>query len=232
MAAPQEIIEVDRTPKASRESRWSADLPDDRNYIAVSGNMGTGKSSLVEFLCQQWDFQPFFEPNAGNPYLEDFYADMSRWSFHSQVHFLTAKFKLHLEMDESPHDVIQDRTIWEDAEIFAENLLQRGRMSEREYETYRQLYESIQDRIRAPDLMLYLHCPVETIQKRIEIRGREMEKDVPEGYLAQLQGLYEDWIDSYSLSPIVIIPTHKLDYMTNLVERHDIIKTIEKYIAA
>jgi deoxyadenosine/deoxycytidine kinase len=230
MASTPDIIEVDRTAEAARQRRYRSSLPEDRKYIAVSGNMGSGKSSLVEFLCQQWDIKPFFEPNEDNPYLEDFYGDMQRWSFHSQVHFLTAKFKLHLELDTHPQDVIQDRTIWEDAEIFAENLYLKGRMSDREYETYRQLYESIQDQIQPPDLMLYLRCPVSTVKKRIAMRGRDMEKDIPEAYLKRLQELYEDWIADYSLSPVVIIPTHKLDYMTNLIDYHDIVTTIEKYL--
>jgi len=230
MATPPDIIEVDRTAEAARERRYRSSLPDDRKYIAVSGNMGSGKSSLVEFLCNHWDIKPFFEPNEDNPYLEDFYEDMQRWSFHSQVHFLTAKFKLHLELDTHPQDVIQDRTLWEDAEIFAESLYQQGRISDREYRTYRQLYESIRDQIQPPDLMLYLRCPVSTVRKRIAMRGRDMEKDIPDDYLERLHDLYEDWIADYSLSPVVIIPTHKLDYITNLVDYHDIVTTIEKYL--
>ena len=230
MATVPEIVEVDRTTEATRERRYPSSLPDDRKYIAVSGNMGAGKSSLVEFLGQQWDIKPFFEPNEENPYLEDFYSDMERWSFHSQIHFLTAKFRLHQELDTHPQDVIQDRTLWEDAEIFAENLRVQERMSDREYRTYRQLYEAIRDQIEPPDLMLYLRCPVSTVKKRIAMRGREMEKDIPEDYLHRLHDLYEDWIADYSLSPLVIIPTHKLDYITNLVDCHDIITTIEKYL--
>jgi deoxyadenosine/deoxycytidine kinase len=231
MSNEPKIIEVDRTPKAARSRRRKRpDERPDRKYIAVSGNIGSGKSSLVEFLCQHWQIKPFFEPNEENPYLEDFYDDMSRWSFHSQIHFLTAKFKLHLELDAASQDVIQDRTIWEDAEIFAEHLYRQGEMSDREYDTYRQLYESIQHQIRAPDLMLYLRCPVSTVRKRIEMRGREMEQDIPADYLERLQGLYEDWIDDYELSPVVIVPTDEMDYITNLVDCHDLLTTIEKYV--
>jgi len=230
MTTAPDITEVDPTPDAAEPGPELTTPPEDRSYIAVSGNMGSGKSSLVEFLCQQLGIEPFFEPNEDNPYLADFYDDMERWSFHSQIHFLTAKFQVHLELDAHPQDVIQDRTIWEDAEIFAENLYQRGRMSEREYGTYRQLYESIRDRIQPPDLMLYLRCPVSTVQQRIAVRGREMEQDVPEEYLQQLHDLYENWIEDYSLSPVVIVPTHKLDYITNLVDCHDMVKTVEKYL--
>jgi deoxyadenosine/deoxycytidine kinase len=231
MSSPPEIIEVDRTSETDdEEPPFHGSPPDDRRYIAVSGNMGAGKSSLVEFLCQQWDIKPFFEPNEENPYLEDFYGDMERWSFHSQVHFLTAKFRLHQQLDRHPQDVIQDRTLWEDAEIFAENLYVQDRMAEREYETYRHLYESVRHQIQPPDLMLYLRCPVSTVKKRIAMRGRQMEQDIPTEYLERLHRLYEEWIADYSLSPVLIIPTDKLDYITNLVDTHHIVTTIEKYL--
>ncbi len=201
-----------------------------RKYIAVAGNIGAGKSSIVEFLCRQYDIQPFFEPNEQNPYLKDFYGDMKRWSFHSQVYFLAAKFKLHQELDQLSYSVVQDRTIWEDAEIFAENLYRQKNMSKRDYLTYRTLYESIRDQVRPPDLMLYMRCPVSTVTKRIAERGRKMEKDIPLNYLRRLHRLYEDWIDNYDLSPLVVIPTNKLDYATDLVDQLDILKTIEKYL--
>ncbi|MFU8802830.1 MAG: deoxynucleoside kinase [Bradymonadaceae bacterium] len=221
---PRQIIEVDRRG-ASQGSNVSR-----RKYIAVAGNIGAGKSSMVDFLCQRYDIQPFFEPNDENPYLEDFYGDMKAWSFASQIYFLTAKFRLHLELDATPHNVIQDRTIWEDAEIFAENLYRKKLMTARDYQTYRQLYEAIHDQIQHPDLMIYLRCPIRTVRKRIAIRGREMEQNIPIAYLRQLHRLYEDWIGNYSISPVVIIPTNKLDYLTDLVDCHDIMRTIEKYL--
>jgi deoxyadenosine/deoxycytidine kinase len=228
---PYDIIELDRServpgqaPKAPRPE------PVVRKYIAVSGTIGAGKSTMVDFLCQRYDLTPFFEPNEQNPYLEDFYKDMKRWSLESQMYFLAAKFKLHMELESKPLSVLQDRTIWEDAEIFAENLFQQGTMSERDYRTYRLLYESMRAQIRPPDLMIYLRCPVRTVRKRIAMRGREMESNIPTAYLKRLHTLYENWIASYTLSPIVIIPTDKLDYMTNLVDRHDIMTTIEKYL--
>jgi deoxyadenosine/deoxycytidine kinase len=225
------IIELDPTngdcPSAPLEPpRHSPD----RKYIAVSGNIGAGKSSIVEFLCDRYDIRPFFEPNDENPYLADFYGDMERWSFQSQVYFLSAKFRLHQELDRYSHSVVQDRTIWEDAEIFAENLYRQKNMDERDYRTYRLLYESIRDKIRPPDVMIYLRCPVRTVRKRIAMRGREMEQDIPTKYLRRLHRLYEGWIENYDLSPLVIIPTNKIDYMTDLVDQHDILKTIEKYL--
>ncbi len=231
---PRQIIEVDRSRPAAREQSAEAfEIPrrdPSRRYIAVAGTIGAGKSSLVEFLCEHYDIKPFFEPNEQNPYLADFYDDMEQWSFASQIYFLTAKFRLHLELDATHQNVIQDRTIWEDAEIFAENLNQNGLMDDRDYETYRRLYESVRTQIQPPDLMIYLRCSIDAVKKRIAMRGRDMEQDIPTDYLSELHTLYEDWIESYSLSPLVIIPTDELDYVTDLVDCHDILTTIEKYL--
>ena len=231
---PRQIIEVDRSRTAPREqSMASLKTPQrdpSRRYIAVAGTIGAGKSSLVEFLCQRYDIKPFFEPNEQNPYLADFYDDMEQWSFASQIYFLTAKFRLHLELDATDNNVIQDRTIWEDAEIFAQNLYRQGLMDDRDYRTYRLLYESVQTQIQPPDLMIYLRCPIEAVQKRIATRGRQMEQNIPRAYLRRLHTLYEDWIENYDLSPLVIIPSHKLDYVTDLVDCHHILTTIEKYL--
>lgn len=235
---PRQIIELDRSIRPANSTdcgvqnslQPTAERKEGRRYIAVAGNIGSGKSSLVDFLCQRYDIQPFFEPNDENPYLEDFYKDMKAWSFASQIYFLSAKFKLHLELDATSHNVLQDRTIWEDAEIFAENLYRRRLMSKRDYNTYRQLYEAIQQQIQPPDLMIYLRCPISTVRKRIAIRGRQMEQNIPVPYLRRLHHLYEGWIANYSLSPLVIVPSHKIDYLTDLVDCHDIMTTIEKYL--
>ncbi len=230
----RQIIEVDRTRQAARDKSlpaWQvADRDPSRRYIAVAGNIGAGKSSLVEFLCHRYDIKPFFEPNEENPYLEDFYGDMKKWSFASQIYFLTAKFRLHLELDATKFNVIQDRTIWEDAEIFAENLYLTGKMDERDYQTYRGLYDAVKTQIQPPDLMIYLRCPVKAVRKRIRSRGREMEKNIPIAYLRRLHKLYEGWIEDYRLSPLVIVPSHNLDYVTDLVDCHNILTTIEKYL--
>jgi deoxyadenosine/deoxycytidine kinase len=219
----REIIEIDSTASVSTQPR-------EHRYVAVAGTIGSGKSSIVDFLAQKYGLVPFFEPNEGNPYLEDFYGDMKAWAFHSQIYFLSAKFQLHQELDQLTHSVVQDRTIWEDAEIFAENLYRQKIMSERDYRTYRLLYESVQHQVRPPDLMLYMRCPVTTVKKRIAQRGRQMERDIPTAYLKRLHALYDSWIENYTLSPVVIIPTNKLDYMTDLVDQHDILTTIEKYL--
>lgn len=225
---PYAIIELDRS--GPNRGRMSRPAPAVDKYIAVAGTIGAGKSSLVDFLSTRYGLTPYFEPNEANPYLEDFYEDMGRWAFNSQAYFLAAKFKLHKELEAQSAKVVQDRTIWEDAEIFAKNLHATGAMSDRDWRTYRMMYEAVREQIRPPDLMIYLRCPVRAVRQRIALRGRQMEQDIPLAYLKRLQSLYEDWIARYALSPLVIIPTDKLDYLTNIVDQHDIMTTLEKYL--
>ena len=208
-----------------------------RTYIAVAGNIGAGKSTLVDWLCKTYGIQPFFEPNEANPYLEDFYDDMLKWGFHSQVFFLSHKFRIHQELDAAlrgtaeQRAVVQDRTIYEDAEIFAAALHAMGNMTKRDYQTYRELYETICHSLKPPDLMIYLRCPLKTLKKRIKLRGRAMEQDIPSAYLKRLDGLYEAWFDRYPHERLVI-DTGKLDYLSDLVDRLDVMKQIERYLPA
>lgn len=189
--------------------------------------MGVGKSTMVDFLSRTYDIHPFYEPDEDNPYLADFYQDMTRWSFHSQLYFLSNKFRLHQELDQAPSVVVLDRTIFEDAEIFATALHDMHRMDDRDWQTYRKFYESILDAIKPPDLMIYLRCSMRTLRKRIKLRGREMEQDVPLAYLKRLDGLYEKWIASYSMSDVLVLDTDNLDYIHDLVHRLDIMERIE-----
>ena len=201
-----------------------------RKFIAVAGNIGAGTTELVHFLCKRYGLKPFFEPNDGNPYLEDFYKDMKAWGFHSQVYFLTHKLRLHRQMMADPATVVQDRTIYEDAEIFARNLHEQGHISDRDFQMYRELYETVAQVLTPPDLMIYLRCPVQTLKQRIRLRGRAMEKDIPTLYLKRLNALYEEWFDNYKMSPVLVLPTDKLDYLTNLVDRVDLFRQIEKHL--
>jgi len=210
--------------------RFCADSGKGRIYIAVAGNIGAGKSTLVDFLCRTYGVQPFFEPNEGNPYLPDFYADMKRWSFHSQVYFLSHKFRIHQDLDETPGVVVQDRTIFEDAEIFARALYEAGHMNERDYSTYRELYRSICRSLQPPDLMIYLRSSIRTLRRRIKIRGRAMEQDIPVGYLTRLQTLYAEWIGNYESGELLTLETDRLDYITDLVDRLDVMQRIEAYL--
>lgn len=198
-----------------------------RRSIAIAGNIGTGKSTLVEFLARTYDIQPFYEPNDDNPYLPDFYQDMRRWAFHSQIYFLSNKFRLHQDLDRAEGVVALDRTIFEDAEIFATALYQMGRMDERDWETYKDFYDVILQAIKPPDLMIYLRCSMRGLRRRIKLRGREMEQDIPLSYLKRLDKLYEAWIAQYSMSEVLVLETDKLDYANDLMHQLDVMERVE-----
>lgn len=209
-------------------------MPDDtgavRKTIAIAGMMGSGKSTLVEFLSRAYGIQPFYEPNDENPYLPDFYRDMRRWAFHSQLYFLSSKFRLHQELDRTPGVSILDRTIFEDAEVFATALRDMRHIDKRDWETYRGFYEAILEAIEPPDLMIYLRCSMRTLRRRIRVRGREMEQDVPLSYLRRLQGLYDRWIGDYRTSRVLVLESDKLDYVNDLMHRLDVMEQIEKLL--
>jgi deoxyadenosine/deoxycytidine kinase len=198
-----------------------------RKTIAIAGNMGSGKSTLVGFLSRTYGIAPFYEPNDQNPYLPDFYENMRRWAFHSQVYFLSNKFRLHQQLDRTPGVSILDRTIFEDAEVFATALREMRRIDKRDWATYRDLYEAILEAIRPPDLMIYLRCSMRTLRKRIRLRGRAMERDVPLSYLKRLERLYEHWIASYRMSDVLLLETDQLDYESDLMYRLDVMQRIE-----
>jgi deoxyadenosine/deoxycytidine kinase len=198
-----------------------------KRSIAIAGNMGSGKSTLVDFLSRTYDVTPFYEPNDENPYLADFYKDMRSWAFQSQLYFLSNKFRLHQELDRQPGVVALDRTIFEDAEIFATALYQMRKISKRDWETYQAFYGAILDAIRPPDLMIYLRCSMRTLRQRIRLRGRRMEQDVPLSYLKRLERLYDAWIESYEMSDVLVLETDNLDYIHDLVHRLDVMQRIE-----
>ncbi len=192
--------------------------------------MGAGKSTLVDFLQVRFGVTPYFEPNDENPYLTSFYADMKRWAFASQIYFLQRKFALHLELEGEDGVVVQDRSIYEDAMIFARNLHRMKILTKRDWETYLGLYDSIRQRLKPPDLLIYLKCSVRTVRKRIRLRARPEEQDVPLSYVRRLNSLYNQWFADYTLSPTVVIETDRLDYVSNLVDRIDLLDTIGSYL--
>jgi len=198
-----------------------------KNSIAIAGNMGAGKSTLVDFLARTYGVVPFYEPNDENPYLADFYKDMKGWAFQSQLYFLANKFRLHQELDRQPGVVALDRTIFEDAEVFATALHQMRKISKRDWQTYQSFYNAILDAIRPPDLMIYLRCSMRTLRQRIRLRGRAMERDVPHAYLKRLDRLYDEWIASYDMSDVLVLETDELDYIHDLVHRLDVMERIE-----
>ena len=181
--------------------------------IAVAGNMGVGKSTLTRLLAKELGWTPFYEAVDDNPYLADFYKDMPQWSFHSQIYFLSRRLDYHRHVESHPNSVIQDRSIYEDAEIFARNLHQRSNMSNRDYQVYRDLYEGFARLLPPPDLIVYLKASVPTLIERIHRRGREFERDVSPLYLQQLNELYNAWIDDFTFCPVLTIETDYLDFV-------------------
>ena len=166
--------------------------------------MGAGKTELVGFLCKKYGLQPFFEPHEGNPYLEDFYKDMKGYGLRSQLYFLTAKLKLHRQLEAAPGAIIQDRTIYEDAEIFARTLHQQGSMSDVDYENYVALFNCMVGFLRSPDLIVYLKASPETLMGRIAKRGRESEKAIGIDYIQRLNDAYDDWMRRAALTSEVL----------------------------
>ena len=201
-----------------------------QKFIAVAGNMGVGKTSMVEFLCHRFAFEPVYEPFMDNPYLDDFYKDMSAWGYHSQLYFLTHKFRLHMELNESNGTVVQDRTIYEDAEIFCTNLYRSGKLKKRDYETYMELYRTMRRALQPPDLMIYLRCSVRAIKRRIKQRGRPSEQEIPTPYVRGLNLLYEEWIGNWDQSPVLIWDSERMDYLTDLVDQIEFQRSIREVL--
>ncbi len=202
-----------------------------KRIIAVAGTIGAGKTSLVAWLVKRYGLEPFYEPNEANPYLADFYSDMKRWSFHSQCFFLAHKLELHQRLERAEKPAVIDRTIYEDAEIFARNLYAQKLMSKRDWEVYQRLYAGIRLALKPPDVLLALTCSLGAAKKRIAKRGRAMEKEIPEAYLRRLHRLYGEWFASYDLSPIVTIDTTKMDYVEDLVDLIELSKRLDEALA-
>jgi deoxyadenosine/deoxycytidine kinase len=181
----------------------------------VAGNIGVGKSTLVEMVSRRLGWEPFYEAVGENPYLSDFYQDMRAWSFHSQIYFLARRLRHHRELLDHPGSVVQDRSVYEDAEIFACNLYRQGNIGQRDYNTYRELYEVLTSFLPPPDLVIYLRASVETLARRIGARGRDYERRISPAYLAQLNELYEAWISAFTLCPVLTVPADDLDYVAH-----------------
>jgi deoxyadenosine/deoxycytidine kinase len=186
-----------------------------KRFVAIAGNIGVGKSTLSALLSERLNWDPFLEAVDDNPYLADFYQDMRRWSFHSQIYFLSRRLRHHWQLLQHANSVVQDRTVYEDAEIFARNLYRQGLMDERDYESYWELYRVVTTVLPPPDLVVYLRASVSTCQERIHRRGRSYEKDIQTSYLEQLNGLYEEWIDGFVLCPVLSVPSDDLDFVVN-----------------
>lgn len=180
-------------------------------HIAIAGNIGSGKTTLTKMLAKRYGWTPRFEPVDNNPYLDDFYHDMHRWSFNLQVYFLNKRFKEVVEISQSDENIIQDRTIFEDAKIFAPNLHDQGYMSDRDFENYSDLFDLMMSLVKLPQLMIYIRSSIPTLVKHIEKRGRSFEKSIRIDYLTGLQQRYEDWIKNYK-GELIIIDGDKLSF--------------------
>lgn len=198
-----------------------------KKYLVLAGNIGVGKSTLVRLLSSRLGFRPYYEPVAENPYLEDFYRDMKRWAFQSQVFFMSHRIKTHRILMDDPWSVVQDRSLYEDANVFARNLYERGSMDSRDWLTYSELYKTMTSILPAPDLVVYLRASVPTLKKRIALRGRAFEASIPDEYLESLNRLYDEWIADFSLAPVLIVPGDTLDFVTDAQDLKAITRTIE-----
>ena len=198
-----------------------------RMYLAISGNIGSGKSSLTQMLSERYALTPVYESVSENPYLEDFYRDMDRYSFHSQVFFLAKRLEQHLGTINAGSDVVQDRTVFEDAGIFARNLFASGHMDARDWGTYGALYAGILPALRVPDLLVHIEASLPTLRARIASRGRDFEQGITDEYLERLNWLYREWVESYRHSSVVVVNGDELDFVHNAAAFENICSRIE-----
>ena len=199
-------------------------------FYALAGNIGVGKTTWTNLLSGHFNWRPYYEKVGENPYLADFYHDMKRWSFHSQIFFITQRFKAHQEIQSITAPCIQDRTIFEDGEIFATNLYSNKIMSEKDYLNYNDLYETIISSLRYPDLLIYLKASIWTLISRIRKRGRDYEREIDKEYLAQLNQAYDEWIKKYAKHHrVLIINTDDLDIEKDTSRLNEILKEIGLY---
>lgn len=196
-------------------------------HVVIAGNIGVGKSSLVERLAEVLSWTPFYEASDENPYLADFYKDMPRWSFHSQIFFLGRRLRLLNALFDQVGPVVQDRSIYEDAEVFAANLHRQGALDGRDYHTYRTLYESVCALLPAPDLLVYLRAEVPTLLTRIVRRGRPFEQQIAPEYLAHLNTLYDAWVSRWNRSAVLTIQTDMLDVIRNRSDLEAVFEQIQ-----
>lgn len=196
-------------------------------HVAIAGNIGAGKTTLTQLLSKHFKWEAQYEDVLENPYLEDFYNEMSRWSFNLQVYFLNSRFRQILDIRQSGKDIIQDRTIYEDAFIFAPNLHAMGLMTNRDYENYRSLFDLMESVTKSPDLLIYLRSTVPNLVNQIQKRGRDYENSISIDYLNRLNERYEAWIHDYDKGNLLIIDVDKLDFVVSPEDLGDIINKID-----
>lgn len=202
------------------------------HFIAIAGNIGAGKSTLTRMLGETFGWQPFFEANAENPYLADFYADMPRWSFQSQIFFLSKRLEHHRQLVEFPGSVVQDRTVYEDAEIFARNLHEQGTLNQRDWETYCRLYHAVSAFLPPPDLVIYLRAEVDVLLRHIEQRGRVFERQIAPDYVTRLNNLYHNWIEDWTACPVLVVPMDSVDFEHHSAQYDQIVAQVRETLGA
>ncbi|MEO7212743.1 deoxynucleoside kinase [Mucilaginibacter sp.] len=199
-------------------------------HIAIVGNIGAGKTTLTEMLAKNYGWEPLYEAVDNNPYLEDFYSEMKRWSFNLQIYFLNSRYRQIVEIQRSGRNIIQDRTIYEDAYIFAENLHDMGLMTTRDYENYESMFDNITEFIKPPDLLVYLKASVPTLVNNIQRRGREYEIGIRIDYLSKLNEKYDKWIKNYKLGKLLVLDKDNLDFANKTEDMATIVEKIEREI--
>ncbi|GAB4169049.1 MAG: deoxynucleoside kinase [Roseiflexaceae bacterium] len=197
-----------------------------RQHVTIAGNIGVGKSTLVGILAEEFGWQPYYELVSNHPYLDDYYRDRERWGFHSQIWFLTQRFDQHIEIADTPISVCQDRSIYEDYEVFVKGLLEQRIFSHRDFRTYRQLFTALTQRLTPPTLLVYLQASVPTLQQRIAGRDRASERGIPTDYLTQLNRRYEEWLRRFEICPVLTIETDHLDFAHDPQARREVVELI------
>jgi deoxyadenosine/deoxycytidine kinase len=198
--------------------------------VTIAGNIGAGKTTLTSMLAKHFSWYPLYESADGNPYLSDFYNDMEKWAFHSQIYFLTQKVKILHSISKYDKSIIVDRTFYEDGEIFAGNLHETGKMNDHDYNTYMELYNLLTEFLPKPNLMIYMQADIDFLYNRIIDRSRNYEISISKDYLSRLNKYYEDWIQRYKESKLLIINPKEYDYLNNSKHLNSIAEQIEKMI--
>jgi deoxyadenosine/deoxycytidine kinase len=205
-------------------------LKSQRQHVTIAGNIGVGKSTLVGILAEEFGWQPYYELVANHPYLDDYYRDRERWGFHSQIWFLTQRYDQHLEIADTPVSVCQDRSIYEDYEVFVKGLLEQNIFSHRDFRTYRQLFYVLTHNLTPPTLLVFLSATVPTLQSRINGRDRPSERSLPVEYLAQLNRRYDEWLRRFELCPVLRIETDEFDFAHDPAARRKVVEQVAQAV--